>query len=312
MPPDDLSEDHGPIQFRGQPAIALHQPGAGRVVVMQQGAQVVSWCTADDSEQLFLSPKAVFDGRSAIRGGVPVCFPQFNQRVLANRELPKHGFARGLPWRAADPVTGSDSVSVQWHLNEADLSAGLWQRWPMAFAATLEVMLAPGRLRVAFEVHNTGAIAWPFALALHTYLRVADLSKTRLNGLQGLRYWDAVTHLHDPQTLRTQSQSPLSFSEQTDRVYRQVPRKLSLECPDRTVRIEQSSSFSETVVWNPGSELCATLADMPADGYRQMVCVEAAKIDQPVVLEPGERWHGWQQLTIAPGAGHDPDHARRD
>lgn len=299
MPATNLTAHQDPLQFRGQPCITLDLPGAGRVVVMAQGAQVVSWCTADGHEQLFLSSKAVFDGSSAIRGGVPVCFPQFNQRVLENRELPKHGFARGLPWRAADMVTSHDSVSVQLQLNEADLPAGLSQRWPMSFAATLEVLLAPGRLRVGFAVQNTGTNSWPFALALHTYLRVGDLAKTKLNGLQGVRYWDAVTHLHDPQALQTQTQSPLVFVEQTDRVYRQVPRTLVLNCPNRTVRIEQSSSFSETVVWNPGSELGATLADMPADGYRQMLCIEAAKIDQPIWLEPGERWHGWQQLTVA-------------
>lgn len=278
--------------------MALALPGAGQAIVMQQGAQIVSWCTADGHEQLFLSSKAVFDGSSAIRGGVPVCFPQFNQRVLAHRELPKHGFARGLPWRMADVVSGDDSVSLQLHLDESDLPAGLRQRWPMAFTAILEVMLAPGRLRVGFEVHNTGASPLPFALALHSYLRVSDLAQTQLNGLQGVAYWDAVTHLHDPQSLKIQAQSPVVFNEQTDRVYRQVPRMVTLECPDRILRIEQSSSFSETVVWNPGAELCATLADMPANGYRQMVCVEAAKIDQPVMLEPGERWHGWQQLTV--------------
>lgn len=288
----------GPILFRGQPAVALAVPAAGQAIVMQQGAQVVSWCTADGHEQLFLSPRAFFDGSSAIRGGVPVCFPQFNQRVLAQRELPKHGFARGLPWRAGDLVIAGDAVSLQLHLNESDLPAGLRQRWPVSFAAILEVMLAPGRLRVGFEVLNTDASSWPFALALHTYLRVTDLAQTRLNGLQGVSYWDAVTHLHDPQSIKTQAQSPVLFSEQTDRVYRRVPRMITLECPDRILRIEQSSSFSETVVWNPGRELCATLADLPADGYRHMVCVEAAKIDQPVMLEPGERWHGWQQLTI--------------
>ena len=61
------------------------------------------------------------------------------------------------------------------------------------------------------------------------------------------------------------------------------------------------------MVWNPGAALCAQLPDMPADGYRQMLCVEAAQIDQSVTLAPGARWSGWQRLQLsnpaAPGPG---------
>ena len=68
----------------------------------------------------------------------------------------------------------------------------------------------------------------------------------------------------------------------------------------RLLEISQSDSFSETVVWNPGAELCARLPDMPVDGWRQMLCVEAACIDRPVQLEPGATWQGWQSLRLLP------------
>ena len=47
-----------------------------------------------------------------------------------------------------------------------------------------------------------------------------------------------------------------------------------------------------------GAALCAKLADMPADGWQHMVCVEAAQIDAPVPLAPGATWTGWQHLTV--------------
>ncbi|MFX6031775.1 hypothetical protein ABTE99_19565, partial [Acinetobacter baumannii] len=73
-------------------------PSGDVAIVALQGAQVLSWVMADGVERLYLSPRSVFDGHTAIRGGVPVCFPQFNQRG----PLAKHGFARNLPWRVVD------------------------------------------------------------------------------------------------------------------------------------------------------------------------------------------------------------------
>ena len=82
--------------FQGLPCILLQLPQGDAVTVALHGAQVLSWVSGG-YERLYLSPKALFDGESAIRGGVPVCFPQFNQRG----PLPKHGFARNLWWSQA-------------------------------------------------------------------------------------------------------------------------------------------------------------------------------------------------------------------
>ena len=53
-----------------------------------------------------------------------------------------------------------------------------------------------------------------------------------------------------------------------------------------------SQGFDDAVVWNPGPERCAKLADMPADGWRHMLCVEAACIGILVELPAGETWGG--------------------
>ena len=79
---------------QGQPCIRLDTDHGDSALVALHGAQVLSWTVAG-RERLYLSPRALFDGRSAIRGGIPLCFPQFNQRG----PLPKHGFARNLAWQ---------------------------------------------------------------------------------------------------------------------------------------------------------------------------------------------------------------------
>jgi len=275
------------IDFHGLPALRLSAAeGHESVVVALHGAHVLSW-TSGGAERLYLSPNALLDGHSAIRGGIPVCFPQFNQRG----PLAKHGFARNLPWQA-EPATGSDAASeltLSLHDGEATRTV-----WPHAFRARLTVGLQPRRLRVSLTVDNTGTSPWTFAAALHTYLRVDDIASVRLEGLAGANRWDAV------RDDRLVEMAPaLRFESEFDSVYTAPADGLRLVQPTGTLAIRQSASCTETVVWNPGPLLSAKLADLPDDGYRHMLCVEAARIDEPVHLQGGARWQGWQELALA-------------
>lgn len=284
------------VTLHGQPCIRLALPAGDSATVALHGAQVLSWTTADGAERLYLSPRAVFDGQAAIRGGVPVCFPQFNQRG----PLPKHGFARNLPWTHApeDAATDlpDDAARAVFVLHDSDATRALW---PHGFAARLTVTLAPGSLEIAFQVRNTGADAFDFTLALHSYLRTADVCATRLHGLGGAAYWDAVRdvrHAAEP----ARAAEPLGFGTETDRVHAARRAPLRMAEPRGTLEIAQDPVFTETVVWNPGPDLCARLADMPPDGWRDMLCVEAAAIDTLVRLAPGDAWQGAQRLRVLP------------
>lgn len=280
------------MNFHGHPARALALPGGDRCVVALQGAQVLSWTPADGGERLYLSPRAAHDGTTAIRGGIPLCFPQFNQRVLEGRTLPKHGFARNVRWaELGQEAQGEDRIAL-FVLRDDEATRALW---PASFDARVAVRLSPGRLAVGFSVRNTGAQSFAFALALHSYLRVADVATARLHGLDGASFWDAVSDLQQPQRRRVQG-GALAFRGETDRVYASGGRSLRLQDGGRPLVLTQSASMPETVVWNPGAALGAQLADLPPEGWREMLCVEAACIDTPVVLPPGHTWQGWQAL----------------
>ena len=277
--------------------ITLALPAGDRVRVAMHGAHVLSWETADGREHLYLSPRAVMDGTGPIRGGVPVCFPQFNQRVLAGQPLPKHGFARTQPWTLDHQTADPQQAQARLRLTDDTATRSLWSH---GFDAALDVCLRAGELQIGFSVRNTGDQPWPFALALHTYLRLDDIGATSLHGLQGQSYWDAVQHLSDPAWLDQEQDASLRFTQETDRVYDAPSQALCVRQPGRPdMRITQSGNLTETVVWNPGAVLCATMADMPAEGFRHMLCVEAARINAPVLLHPGESWTGWQRLTLA-------------
>lgn len=271
------------IEFCGQPAVRLVLPQGDTCLVALQGAQVLSWITADGVERLYLSPKALFDGQSAIRGGVPVCWPQFNQRgALAA----KHGFARNLAWVNKPGESGQLVLTLH---DNADTRAV----WPHTFSLRLTVTLAPRQLHIALSVSNSSEAPWAFAAALHTYLRVDDIARARLEGLHGASRWDAVRD--ERHIERTEA---LQFDGEFDSVYATPTEPLRLVQPAGTLQIAQSASCTETVVWNPGAALSARLADMPGDGFRHMLCVEAARIDENVLLQPGAQWQAWQQLNV--------------
>jgi glucose-6-phosphate 1-epimerase len=273
------------LVFRGQPAVRLALPGGDSCTVALHGAHVLSWTTADGVERLYLSPEARFDGQSPIRGGVPVCWPQFNQRG----PLPKHGFARNLPW-TAEPQADDRRDTVVLALRDGAATRALW---PHAFRARLAVTLAARSLRIALSIDNLGGEPWSFAAALHSYLRVDEATAVRLEGLQGANRWDAVRD-----DRHVEMAPALAFGSEFDSVYAAPARPLRLVQPSGTLEISQSASCTETVVWNPGPLLAAKLDDLPDDGWRHMLCVEAARIDESVLLAPGAQWQGWQQLKV--------------
>ena len=276
------------ITWRGLACTRLTLPNGDRVVVADLGAQVLSW-VASGAERLFLSPQAVLDGSAPIRGGIPVCFPQFNARG----PLPKHGLARRATWQCDPAAAVVDPQQVQHSWRWQDDAASRAQ-WPYAFHAALTVTLRPGALTVQLAAVNTGNEPWPFTAALHTYLHTDDVTQCQLHGLQDLGYWDAAQAFAP-----AVQQGAVVFGGEVDRVYPAAPQPLHLAGGvPRPLHIHQDAAWAETVVWNPGPSLCAQLADMAPDSWRHMLCVEAAQINQPAALLPGARWQGSQTLTV--------------
>ena len=76
----------------------VHTPSGASAEVYPHSAHVTSWIPAGGTEALFVSRAAHFQPGTAIRGGVPVIFPQF----ATFGPLPKHGFARLERWSPAD------------------------------------------------------------------------------------------------------------------------------------------------------------------------------------------------------------------
>lgn len=276
-----------PAQFRGLPVLQLKLPTGDSATVALHGAQVLQWATAEGRERLFLSARAVMDGLAPIRGGIPVCFPQFNQRG----PLPKHGFARTLPWAWESSFADAQRAGVVLRLTHSQATRAMW---PHLFEATLRVTVLAGALLLELAVRNIDPQAWDFTAALHTYLGVQDVQSASLEGLDGCDRFDAV---HGTRDLH---KGTVRFEGEYDAVFAAAASALALHGPEHAVAITQSASFASTVVWTPGAALAARLDDLAPGDDGRFVCVEAAQIDSVVTLPPGGEWSGWQRLTAQP------------
>ncbi len=118
-----------------------------------------------------------------------------------------------------------------------------------------------------------------------------DAAKSEVVGLRGARYRESA----DPTRLGADEAPTVRPDGELDRVYVDAPRALLLREPRRVLGIE-SRQFPDVVLWNPGRERAAALADMEPDGERAMLCVEAAAVQTPITLGAGERWCGTQTL----------------
>ncbi|WP_306478404.1 D-hexose-6-phosphate mutarotase [Methyloversatilis sp.] len=276
-----------PTEFHGQPALSLEAADGARCVVSLFGGHILSWVPAGGKERLYLSPEARFDGQAAIRGGIPVIFPQF----AARGDGPRHGFARTRVWQLTEQRAAADFVTVTLTLQDDDATRALW---PHAFLLELTVMLSGNRLDLELSAENTGDAPFVFAAALHTYLRVGEVENCRVEGLRGKRYLDATAG-----DRATQDKfDAVVVEDEIDRVYVGAPDSVVLNEPGRALGL-QSTGFTDLVVWNPWEHKARALTDLPDRDFRHFLCLEPALADKPLELAPGALWSGLHTLVAA-------------
>ena len=258
-----------------------HQTDRSVLVTYDFGAHLAQW-RVDDVPLIWCSPSAVLDGSSAIRGGVPICFPWFAAGRTADR-TPSHGLARTATWRSADP---RDGEVWAWVLTSADLA-----REPLAphetpfelrYAVSLTEVEEPA-LHLALSITNPGPEPLEVEAALHTYVGVTDVRQIEVLGLEQAGYLDKVTGR------RAVQKGTLRINGETDRVYDRsgVVRVLD-RGGDREIQVHPEGA-NQTVIWNPWADKAEHMADV-GDGWQSFVCVEtAATGDLGLTIAPGQR-----------------------
>ncbi|MCQ8866432.1 D-hexose-6-phosphate mutarotase [Vibrio splendidus] len=242
------------------------------------GGHVVSFQPQGQQDLIWMSQQAKFDGKTALRGGIPVCWPWFG-RIAA----PAHGFARSSEWQLVEHRESEAGVIVSLGLkpNEETLAV-----WPHQFDARLNVEIGD-QLKVTLDVKNTDSQPWTFSGALHTYLNVGDIHNTTTTGM-GAEYIDSLQG-----GKICKGGSELVLTDTIDRVYTQPEAQIFVADKnlDRTLTVE-NHGHNSAVLWNPWAEGATAMGDMQDDGYLTMMCVEstlhAPSLEAGKTLQPGE------------------------
>lgn len=269
------------------PRVVLTHPSGARTVAYAHGAHLTSYVPAGGEEVFFVSRRARFDAASAIRGGVPVVFPQFAEQG----PLPKHGFARVAEW-ALPEAAGADGVArATFVLTDSPETLNLW---PHTFLTSLSVELDDMGVELRLDVFNRGAEEIEFTAALHSYFRVADVREATVLGLKGISFHDKELDRD-----RAQEEDEITVRAPLDRVYRDAPDRLRIrDGAGGRMLVLEKEGFADAVVWNPWIEGAAKLDDMEDDEYLRMLCVEAGSVAVPVRLEAGGRWSARQRVSV--------------
>ncbi|XP_034699925.1 putative glucose-6-phosphate 1-epimerase isoform X1 [Vitis riparia] len=334
-----MSSERVPVELckgiNGLEKVVLREVRGSSAEVYLYGGQVTSWKNDHGEELLFVSSKAIFKPPKAIRGGIPICFPQFGN----HGSLEQHGFARNRVWSIdidppPFPTNTSSRAFIDLILKPSEEDMKIWpHRWCSFFNTCLSgnndgqthcfclsefylsiivsicsyefrlrVALGPGGdLMLTSRIRNTSTEGKPltFTFAYHTYFSVSDISEVRVEGLETLDYLD---NLQNKERFTEQGDA-ITFESEVDKIYVSTPTKIAiLDHEKKRTFVIRKDGLPDAVVWNPWDKKAKAMADFGDDEYKHMLCVEAAAVEKPITLKPGEEWRGRQELSAVPSS----------
>ncbi|GLT17653.1 D-hexose-6-phosphate mutarotase [Vibrio zhanjiangensis] len=252
------------------------------------GGHLVSFKPTGQHDLIWMSDRAIFDGKAALRGGIPICWPWFG-RIAS----PAHGFARTSEWSLLQHRENDRGVIVELGLASSQQSMDIW---PFQFSARLIVEVTD-ELKVTLEVTNTDDKPWTFSAALHTYLKVSHIRDIMITGV-GPEYLDNLQN-----GARFESDSTVLLSDSVDRVYPKTETQIHLQDPGYSRKlVVENDGHNSAVLWNPWQRGSADLKDMDDDGYLTMMCIEsslhASSLETGKALQPGKTYQLSTKLSI--------------
>jgi glucose-6-phosphate 1-epimerase len=188
---------------------------------------------------------------------------------------------RTKAWRLETIVWNGDVVTIAMS-TQSDADTKKW--WPADFHLVLRATFG-FELELELALTNTGPTELRFEEALHSYFRVGQIEKIRLQGLDNVTYLDK-TDLNREKT----QHGAVTFVSETDRVYLNTPHAIDVEDDslNRRLNIVKANSLT-TVLWNPWVQKARSMSDFGNDEWMHMACVETSNVaDFAVKLAPGQ------------------------
>lgn len=259
------------------------------------GATLTSWIV-EGQERIFLSKKAILNGTKAIRGGIPIVFPQFSTKLTS--DLPSHGFARISTWKwGGININTPDKKEVSFILTDREVNKKYLEIWPHQFKLVYTVLLEGKSLKTTIKIKNTGNEPWLFNTLLHTYFNVDDLNEANVQGLINCNYIDTSPEGNGEKNI--ESRQKIVFQKEVDSIYFDVNQKMfKLQTGFKNDIMVEKCTLPDVVVWNPWIEKSGRMADFGVESYPHMFCFEVGSVYQPIELDVDAVYEGGQILTV--------------
>jgi glucose-6-phosphate 1-epimerase len=271
-------------EYQGFPALLISTPFS-KAAISLYGGHVLSFVPQGFDDVLWVSPTSKRPP-DPIRGGIPVCWPYFAKQGQPP-DAPQHGLVRTLQWRVTHAQQNTDGEIV------LAMSPPEVAEVPMNLMLTMRIGRA---LEQALTTVNLSQETVRFTQALHTYFRVADAERVHVTGLDGLTYSDKFDDFNEHVQRGDWNLQDARDPGRSDRIYANTGSRFELVDPTAQRKITLTTTGSKTlVVWNPGSEWIKTFADLPPDGWKQYVCLEAANCGNDVIELGPDDSHVLQQ-----------------
>ena len=226
---------------------------------------------------MWLSETSKFEEGTAIRGGIPICWPRFGN---LDKSLPQHGFARIFLFELIKVEEVNERLTqVHLQLKSSEISKKIWD-----YDFTLDIVFDISKiLSISMTTTNEDVKEFLLTQAFHTYFQVKNIDNITIEGLEDVEFLDTLT---DTKSVESKA---LKISAETDRVYLGVKRDICLREDDREVLIHAENSHS-AIVWNPWIKKCTKMSAMQPEAYKEFICIESANaFDDFKILKPNER-----------------------
>jgi len=291
------------------------QDGLAAIKFSLEGSHVTSWICGGE-EQLYISDEANFiPDKLAIRGGVSICWPAFNER---NVNAGKHGIVRtserwnihaadtdadGTPWMELEHDTcylevDSKTNSIVGYHYEQPPAPQVAEAVVVPATLLMRFEVKASSLRIEMHVQNGGTAPFAFSTVLHSYFSVGRMPVT-VSGVEG------KSGLKDGERFTDDAEVVLiDGGLETQRLYQDVQGPVSWETEaanggTKRLTLTKSANLPDVVLWNAGETGAKGIGDMEEGGHLKYLCVEPGICESAeAIVGAGETWVGWQEVAV--------------
>ncbi|WP_286262683.1 D-hexose-6-phosphate mutarotase [Thalassotalea atypica] len=237
---------------------------ACKAQVSLYGGQVLSWQPTGHEDVFWLSKDSAFGNGTAIRGGIPLCWPWFGGYQNGGN----HGFARTQTWLLdkVNIIATGIEITLSWQGKD------IHDLWPNEARLTQKLFFGDV-FKQELIMENLSNQEAQYTGALHSYFTVSNPSKVKIECLNDVLFDCKLSGDKKISDQKANMVGPMDriyySSNDMDIVDEGLQRKITVS----------STNCDQWVLWNPGADTASKMKDLHLHSENEFVCLEPANTD---------------------------------